>query len=154
MRLYPTIFFAKWFHGAPDWHVKAFSKIALNSRSLTPRCRRQKKLRVKLLCHCPYSFLWSPLVTANRFCACLWRCHWCFVAKHDVSNFSSLNVSHCFCRGSPYTMLLVARVGHRVLFRSERILLFRSFKARNVLLCSFFEFLATYQTQKNDAFFS
>ena len=49
---------------------------------------------------------------------------------------------------------LFTRVGHRVLLRSERILLLRSFKARNILLCSFFEFLATYQTQKNDAFFS
>ena len=47
-----------------------------------------------------------------------------------------------------------SRVGHRVLFRSERIVLFRSFKERNVLLCSFFEFLATYETQKNNAFFS
>ena len=45
------------------------------------------------------------------------------------------------------------RVGHRILFRSECIVLLRSFKARNILLCSFFEFLATYETQKNDAFF-
>ena len=45
------------------------------------------------------------------------------------------------------------RVGHRVLLRSERIVLLRSFKARNVLLRSFFELLATYETQKNDAFF-
>jgi len=35
------------------------------------------------------------------------------------------------------------RVGHRVLLRSERI----------VLLRSFFVFLASYETQKNDAFF-
>ena len=40
-----------------------------------------------------------------------------------------------------------------VLFSSERIVLLRSFKERNVLLRSFFEFLATYETQKNDAFF-
>ena len=46
------------------------------------------------------------------------------------------------------------RVGHRVLFLSECIVLLRSFKERNVLLHSFFEFLATYETQKNDAFFS
>ena len=39
------------------------------------------------------------------------------------------------------------------LLRSERIILLRSFKVRNVLLRSFFEFLATYETQKNDAFF-
>ena len=45
------------------------------------------------------------------------------------------------------------RVGHRVLFRSERIVLMLSFKECNVLLRSFFEFLATYETQKNDAFF-
>ena len=31
--------------------------------------------------------------------------------------------------------------------------LLHSFKAHNVLLHSFFEFLATYETQKNDAFF-
>ena len=46
------------------------------------------------------------------------------------------------------------RVGHRVLFRSERSVLFTSFKECNILLRSFFEFLATYETQKNDAFFS
>ena len=44
-------------------------------------------------------------------------------------------------------------VGHCVLFCSERIVLLRSFKERNVLLRSFFEFLATYETQKNDALF-
>ena len=44
-----------------------------------------------------------------------------------------------------------SRVGHRVLFRSECIVLLRSFKERNVLLHSFFEFLATYENQKNDA---
>ena len=38
--------------------------------------------------------------------------------------------------------------------RSEHIVLLRSFKARNVLLHSFFEFLATYETQKNYGFFS
>ena len=42
-----------------------------------------------------------------------------------------------------------ARVGHCVLFRSERSILFRSFKERNFLLHSFFEFLATYETKKN-----
>ena len=47
----------------------------------------------------------------------------------------------------------IKMVGHHVLLRSERIVLLRSFKARNVLLRSFFEFLATYETQKNDAFF-
>ena len=46
-----------------------------------------------------------------------------------------------------------SRVGHCVLLHSERIILLRSFKARNILLHSFFEFLATYETQKNDAFF-
>ena len=40
------------------------------------------------------------------------------------------------------------RVGHRALFRSERSVLFRSFKERNVLFHSFFEFLATYETQR------
>ena len=45
------------------------------------------------------------------------------------------------------------RVGHRVLLRSEHIVLLRSFKERNVLLHSFFESLATYETQKNGAFF-
>ena len=47
----------------------------------------------------------------------------------------------------------IDRVGHRVLLRSERIILLHSFKARNILLRSFFEFLATYETQKNDALF-
>ena len=46
------------------------------------------------------------------------------------------------------------RVGHRILFRSERIVLFRFFKERNILLLSFFEFLATYETKKIAAFFS
>ena len=45
------------------------------------------------------------------------------------------------------------RVVHRALLRSEGIILLGYFKARNVLLCSFFEFLVTYETQKNDAFF-
>ena len=39
------------------------------------------------------------------------------------------------------------RVGHCVLFRSERIVLLHSFKERNVLLRSFYEFLATYETR-------
>ena len=39
------------------------------------------------------------------------------------------------------------------LFRSECIVLLHSFKESNVLLHSFFEFLATYETQKNEAFF-
>jgi hypothetical protein len=46
------------------------------------------------------------------------------------------------------------RVGHPVLLRSERTVLLRSFLERNVLFRSFFEFLATYETQKNDAFIS
>ena len=50
--------------------------------------------------------------------------------------------------------LLYIRDGHRVLFRSERSVLFRSFKECNVLFRSFFEFLATYETQKNVTFFS
>ena len=41
------------------------------------------------------------------------------------------------------------RVGHRVLYHSERSVLSRSFKERSVLSRSFFEFLATYETQKN-----
>ena len=48
----------------------------------------------------------------------------------------------------------LGRVGHTILFRSERYVLFRSFKERNILFRSFFEFLATYETQNNDAFFS
>ena len=46
------------------------------------------------------------------------------------------------------------RVGHRILFCSERSVLFRSFKECNVLLHSFFEVLAPYETQKNNAFIS
>ena len=41
------------------------------------------------------------------------------------------------------------RVGHCVLSHSERPGLSRSFKERSVLSRSFFEFLATYETQKN-----
>ena len=52
-----------------------------------------------------------------------------------------------------YIRHIFSRVGHHVLLRSERIVLFRSFKERNVLLHPFFECLATYDTQKNDAFF-
>ena len=43
------------------------------------------------------------------------------------------------------------RVGHCVLLHSERIIILRYFKERNVL---FFELFATYETQKNVAFFS
>ena len=50
--------------------------------------------------------------------------------------------------------LVDSRVGHRVLSRSECIVLLRSFKACNVLMRSFFDLLASYETQKNDAFFS
>ena len=48
----------------------------------------------------------------------------------------------------------LCRVGQRVLFRSKRIVLLHSFKEHNILLRSFLEFLATYKTQKNNAFFS
>ena len=56
---------------------------------------------------------------------------------------------------------VICRVGHRillcsecmVLLHSERIVLLLSFKERNLLLRTFFEFLATYETQKIDAFF-
>ena len=44
------------------------------------------------------------------------------------------------------------RVGY-ILLGSERIALLRSFKACNILLRPFFKFLATYETQKNVAFF-
>ena len=42
---------------------------------------------------------------------------------------------------------------HRVLSRSERPGLSHSFKERSILSRSFFEFLATYETQKNETFF-
>ena len=45
-----------------------------------------------------------------------------------------------------------SRVGHRILSRSERSGLSRSFKERSVLSRSFFELLATYETQKNGTF--
>ena len=48
-----------------------------------------------------------------------------------------------------YTVTVYYRVGNRVLLHSERIVPLHSFKAHNVLLRSFFEFLATYETQKN-----
>jgi len=46
------------------------------------------------------------------------------------------------------------RVGHPVLLRSEGPVLLRSFLERTILFRSFFMFLATYETQKNDAFIS
>ena len=45
------------------------------------------------------------------------------------------------------------RVGHCVLSRSELSVLSRSFKKRSVLSHYFFEFLATYESQKNGTFF-
>ena len=48
---------------------------------------------------------------------------------------------------------MITSVGHCIILRSERIVLLRSFKECNVLFRSFFEFLAPYETQKNDAFF-
>ena len=53
----------------------------------------------------------------------------------------------------PVSLSSYSRVGHRILLRFERIVLLRSFKECNILLRSFFEFLATYETQKNDVFF-
>ena len=64
---------------------------------------------------------------------------------------------YCTCSTVPVMYLFnctSTRVGHRVLLRSERIVLLCSFKEYNVLLRSFLKFLATYETQKNDAFFS
>ena len=49
---------------------------------------------------------------------------------------------------------MALRVGHRVLLRSERSVLLRSKREHYVLFRSFFEFLATYETQKNVTFFS
>ena len=51
-------------------------------------------------------------------------------------NFALSNIAQTL------TPCCLNRVGHRVLFRAERSVLFRSFKERNVLLRSFFEFLA------------
>ena len=45
-------------------------------------------------------------------------------------------------------------IGHRVLYRSERSVLSHSFKECSVLFRSLFEFLATYETEKNVPFFS
>ena len=59
----------------------------------------------------------------------------------------------CHRSGRAWRRILPNRVVHRVLLRSERIVLLRSFKAHNILLRSFFKFLATYETQNNDAFF-
>jgi hypothetical protein len=55
-----------------------------------------------------------------------------------------------FCKEPGSKLLSIARVGHSVLLRSERPVLFRSFLERNVLFRSFFEFLATYETQKSN----
>ena len=62
-----------------------------------------------------------------------------------------------FKQKSPFTNACLywvfSRVGHRVLLCSERIVLLHSFKASNILFRSFFEYLATYETQKNATYF-
>ena len=80
----------------------------------------------------------------------------CESRKSTISVMSGLFLHNCITLSSPNctNILCHCRVGHRVLFRSERSVLFRSFKERNILFCSFFEFLASYETQKNDMFFS
>ena len=73
--------------------------------------------------------------------------------KYDLLFLSS----SCLSMVSALQLSGIGRVGHRFLFRSECIGLLRSFKECNLLLCSFFEFLATYKTQKtmhSFAFFS
>ena len=71
------------------------------------------------------------------------------------NSFCTTNLA-LICKGlvKKQTLYRNNRVGHWVFFRSERIVLLCSFKECNILLHSFFEFLATYETQKNDAFFS
>ena len=76
---------------------------------------------------------------------------------HVVSRFSlifmlyRINLDYCLDSACVKKKF---RVGYRVLFRSVRSILFRSFKERSVLFRFFFEFLATYETQKNVPFFS
>ena len=59
-----------------------------------------------------------------------------FMDKKDFARFCKL--AEIFA--------LLSRVGHRVHFRSEHSVHFRSFFERNVHFRSFFEFLATYET--------
>ena len=66
------------------------------------------------------------------------------------THINKINQQQCV----KFQKLQKVRVAHRVLFCSECSILFRSFKERNVLFWSFFEFLATYEMQKNDTFFS
>ena len=79
-------------------------------------------------------------------------CRWPMVVRSRVPMYYQVvDVQWQLGEGRP---CVISRVGHRVLFRSERSVLFCSFKEHNILFRSFFEFLATYETLKNDAFFS
>ena len=69
----------------------------------------------------------------------------CFAWKHAELGRGQ------FCRDN--VTFLSAGMGTAFFSSSERIVLLRSFKAHNILLRSFFKFLVTYETQKNDAFF-
>ena len=71
----------------------------------------------------------------------------CFIIAHFLFFWWAMLVNHLGC--SPKI-----RVGHSVLFRSVCYVIFRSKKERSVLIHSFLEFLATYETQKNILFFS
>ena len=78
-----------------------------------------------------------------------------FLTSFKTSSFYSKNYKNTKTVFAVYCSIQQkARVGHCVFLCSERIVLLHSFKERNILLSSFFEFLAAYETQKNDAFFS
>ena len=57
------------------------------------------------------------------------------------------NAPHCVWNG----YIVIDRVGHSALFRSECYILLHS---KKIMLHSFLDFLATYETQKNIMFFS
>ena len=64
----------------------------------------------------------------------------CESRKSTISVMSGLFLHNCITLSSPNctNILCHCRVGHPVLFRSERSVLFRSFKESNILLRSFF----------------
>ena len=69
-----------------------------------------------------------------------------FQQCHTLFQFNSI-------LNTDWPSLIYCRVGHRILLRSECNVLLRSFKECIVLLRSFFKFFASYETQKNIAFF-
>ena len=76
----------------------------------------------------------------------------CFLLNSLVE--STFHEEHRFPPIFSVLFRLFSRVGHRVLFRLVRSVLFRSLKGTFHSFPFFFEFLVTYETQKNVPFWS